>query len=116
MGRPVKYHSAEAKREASRAAWCKYNEGHCEERCEANREYVQRPLVKARIHEMRKIRLARAPKKPVAVVESGAFILDSAISPLEKREAPECQLKHDDRRVFPPIGLGTEEQCQPTTQ
>ena len=55
MGRPVKYHSPEEKREASRASWRKYNEGHREYRCEANREYVQRPLVKARIHEMRKI-------------------------------------------------------------
>ena len=59
MGRPVKYRSLEEKREASRASWRKYNEGHREYRCEANREYVQRPLVKARIHEMRKIRLAR---------------------------------------------------------
>ena len=114
MGRPVKYHSAGEKREASRAAWRKYNEGHREERCEANREYVQRPLVKARTHEMRKIRLARAPKKPVAVVKSGAFKIDRAISPLEKREAPECQLKQDEWRVLP-LGLGIE-RCQPTTQ
>ena len=55
MGRPVKHHTPEEKREASRAAWRKYNEGHREYRCEANREYIQRPLVKARIHEMRKI-------------------------------------------------------------
>ena len=54
MGRPVKYHTPEEKREAMRAAWRKYGEGHREERCEANREYVRRPLVKARIHEMRK--------------------------------------------------------------
>ena len=114
MGRPVKYHSPEEKREASRAAWRKYNEGHREDRCEANREYVQHPLVKARIHEMRKIKLARVPKGPIAVVMPGAFKLDRAISPLEKREAPECQLKQDDRRVLP-LGLGTE-RCQPTTQ
>ena len=114
MGRPVRHHTPEERREASRAAWRKYNEGHREERCEANREYVQRPLVKARIHEMRKIRLARAPKKPVAVVASGAFKIVRAISPLEKREAPECQLKQDDRRVLP-LGPGTE-RCQPTTQ
>ena len=115
MGRPVKHHTPEAKREAMRAAWRKYGEGR-EERCEANREYVRRPLVKARLHEMRKIRRARAPKKPVAVVSSSAFILDRSISPLEKRETPECQLKQDNRRVFPPLGLGTEEQCRPTTQ
>ena len=115
MGRPVKHHTPEAKREAMRAAWRKYSGGHREERCEANREYVRRPLVKVRIHEMRKIRLARAPKGPVAVVVSGAFILDRSIYPLEKRETPECQLKQDNRRVFPPLGLGTEERCQPTT-
>ena len=69
-GRPVKHHTPEAKREANRAAWRKYSEGHREERCEANREYIRRPLVKARIHEMRKIRLARALEGPVAVVSS----------------------------------------------
>ena len=116
MGRPVKYHTEEEKREAMRAAWRKYGEGHREERCEANREYVRRPLVKARIHEMRKIRRARAPKGPVAVVSPSAFKIVRSISPLEKRETPECQLKQDDRRVFPPLGLGTEERCQPTTQ
>ena len=115
MGRPVKYHSLDEKREASRASWRKYNEGHREYRCEANREYVQRPLVKARIHEMRKIRLARLPKGPIAVVVSGAFKLDRAISPLETRETPECLPEADNRRVFPQLGLGTE-QCQPTTQ
>ena len=114
MGRPVKHHTPEAKREAMRAAWRKYNEGHREERCEANREYVQRPLVKVRIHEMRKVRLAHAPKGPIAVA-SGAFKIVRSIYPLEKRETPECQLKQDNRRVFPPLGLGTEERCQPTT-
>ena len=83
MGRSVKHHTPEEKREAAWAAWRRYNEGHREERCEANREYAQRPLVKVRIHEMRKVRLARAPKGPVAVVESGAFILDRSIYPLE---------------------------------
>ena len=116
MGRPVKYHTEEEKREAMRASWRKYSADNREARCEANREYVRRPLVKARIHEMRKIRLTRAPKAPVAVVESGAFILDRSIYPLEKRETPECQLKQDNRRVFPPLGLGTEERCRPTTQ
>ena len=114
MGRHVKRHTPEAKREAMRAAWRKYSAGHREEGCEANREYVRRPLVKVRIHEMRKVRLARAPKRPVAVVSSGAFKMDRAISPLEKRETPECQLKQDNRRVFPPLGIGTEERCQPT--
>ena len=115
-GRPVKHHTPEAKREAQRAAWRKYSEGHREERCEANREYVRRPLVKARIHEMRKIRMARAVD-PVAVVSSSAFKMDRPISPLEKRETPECPLPElDKRRVFPPLGLGTEERCQPTTQ
>ena len=113
MGRPVKYHSPEEKREASRASWRKYNEGHREYRCEANREYVQRPLVKARIHEMRKIRTARLPKGPVAVVVPSAFRMDRARSPLEKREAPECLPEADNRRVFLPLGLGTE-QCQLT--
>ena len=114
VARPIKYHSPEEKREASRASWRKYNEGHHDYRCEANREYVQRPLVKARIHEMRKVTLARLPKGPVAVVVPGAFKLDRAISPLEKREAPECLPEADNRRVLPPKGLGTE-QCQPTT-
>ena len=113
-GRPVKHHTPEAKREAMRAAWRKYSEGHREERCEANREYVRRPRVKARIHEMRKIRLARAPKGPVAVA-SGEFKIVRSIYPLEKRETPECPLQElYKRRLF--LGLGTEERCQPTTQ
>ena len=63
MGRPVKYHTPEAKHEAMRAAWRKYNEGHREQRCEANREYVTRPHVKAHISEMKKRRELDPPNR-----------------------------------------------------
>ena len=86
MGRPVKYHSPEEKREASPASWRKYNEGHREERCEANRKYVQRPVVNAHIHEVKMVRRARLPQGPVAVVVPGALKLARPRSPLEKRE------------------------------
>ena len=101
-GRPVKHHTPEAKREAMRAAWRKYSEGHREESCEANREYVRRPLVKAKIHEMRKIRLARAVE-PVAVVSSSAFEMDRPISPLEKRNSRMSSSRvRQTARVSPP--------------
>ena len=86
MGPPVKHHTAEEKREAMRAAWRKYNEGHREERSEANREYVQRPLVRAHIREMKKVRRARLPEGPVAVVAPSALKMVGPRSPLEKRE------------------------------
>ena len=110
-GQPIKYHFREEKREAMRAAWGKYNEGHREDRSEANREYIKRPLVKAHILEMKKIRRALLPEGPVAVVVPGAFRLVRPRSPLEKRsEAPECLPKPDDWRV-----LHASEQCQLTT-
>ena len=54
MGRPVKYHTPEARHEAMRASWRTYNENHREQRCEANREYVSRPYVKSHIAEIKK--------------------------------------------------------------
>ena len=69
-----------------RAAWRKYNEGHREERSEGNREYVQRPVVRAHIREMKKVRKARLPEGPVTVVVPGAFKLVRPRSPLEQGE------------------------------
>ena len=84
MGRPIKYHTPEARHEAVRASWREYNENHREQRCEANREYVSRPYVKSHIAEMKKMRKAR-PAEPV--VAPGAFIPVRSRSSLKKTQS-----------------------------
>ena len=84
MGRPVKYHTPEARQEAMRASWRKYNENHREQRCEANREYVSRPYVKSHIADIKKTRKAR-PAEPV--VAPGAFIPVRSRSSLKKTQS-----------------------------
>ena len=47
------HNNDEERREAMRKSWAKYNATHKEGQAAHNREYVKRPLVKARIKAMR---------------------------------------------------------------